>query len=533
MNSERAWLSAYARLAAFAAGTVFACVPAIAQRAAPADDLLPILPGDDAVSPRRQQQTPLRGTVLPPSLDPTTSPGADGNSGTSAADPLDPASTRPPPQPVPRTSAAVQASVRAVVRAPVAAPVLSPTLDPRASTSGGAPAPPPVPPAPPRPPDPNPYAPLGITIGAFTLRPAVETGIGFTDNANGTTTGQTRTGFTRNAAEAIINSNWSNHALGLRLRYEREDFFSSAVEARNNIDVQATGRLDIRRDTQLDVGAGFRRIPDSAYTYNLPVTALGRPDLDTTTVNAALTQRFGAASVRLRGQFDQLRYGETRLVGGGSLSNASRNLDIATLTLRGTYDITPLLSPFVEIAYNRRDYQVSIDSFGLRQGSEGVTPRAGLAFGNGQILSGEIALGYLLQRQREPTIPRVEGLTVDGTLAYQLSGLTTLRFTARSGVLDSQQVGGSTGGFTRDLFFTVEHAFLRNLTATATLNLGLDQFAGVTRTDKRLMGILGLTWRLNRSVAFTTRYVYSRVDSNVPGISQSASSIEGGLRIEY
>lgn len=520
-----------AGLAALAAAALCLCDPAFAQRAPAPEDPLLVNPDDAVPLPRNAPQTGLRGALAPASdtdsatrLDTTTQP---------PADPLDPASTRPPPRPVPRTSAAVQAVVRAPLRTQITPPVLAPVLDPRASTTSGPPPPAPVAPQPASIPDPNPYAPLGITIGAFTLRPAVESGVGFTNNANGNTTGQTRTGFTRNAAEVLINSNWSNHALGLRLRYEREDFFTSQVEARNNIDVQATGRIDVRRDTQLDFGAGFRRVPDSAFTFNLPVTAFGRPDLDTTTANAAITQRFGRVAVRLRGQFDALRYGQTQLVGGGSLSNTSRNLDITTITLRGTYDITPQFSPFAEVAFNRRNYQVPVDLFGLRQGSEGLTPRGGLAFNLGPALNGEVALGYLLQRQREPTIPNVEGLTVDGALAYQLSGLTTLRFMARSGVLDSQQVGGSTGGFTRDLFFTVEHAFQRNLLATATLNLGLDQFAGITRADKRLMSILALTWRFNRNVSFTTRYVYSRVDSNIPGVAQSSSSIEGGLRIEY
>ena len=517
-------------LAVLAAAALCLCDPVFAQRAPAQEDPLVVDP-DDAPVRRNTPQTGLRGALAPAPdndgaarLDTTTQP---------PADPLDPASTRPPPRPVPRTSAAVQAVVRAPLRAQISPPVLAPVLDPRASTTSGPPPPLPVAPQPTSIPDPNPHAPLGITIGAFTLRPAVESGVGFTDNANGNTTGQTRTGFTRNAAEVLINSNWSNHALGLRLRYEREDFFTSQVEARNNIDVQATGRIDVRRDTQLDFGAGFRRVPDSAFTFNLPVTALGRPDLDTITANAALTQRFGRVAVRLRGQFDSLRYGQTDLVGGGSLSNASRNLDITTITLRGTYDITPQFGPFAEVAFNRRNYQVPVDLFGLRQGSEGLTPRGGFAFNLGPALNGEVALGYLLQRQREPTIPSVEGLTIDGMLAYQLSGLTTLRFMARSGVLDSQQVGGSTGGFTRDLFFTVEHAFQRNFLATATLNLGLDQFAGITRTDQRLTGILAFTWRFNRNVSFTTRYTHSRVDSNIPGIAQSSNSVEGGLRIEY
>lgn len=528
-------LAKHILLAITAAGFFVVALPVHAQRAAPQEDPLQANPDDVTPPSRRSQPLPpsLRGSVGNQTPADPNAPAND-HDASALANPTDPSQVRPAPPRQPRTSAQTQATIQSPLLRPVVPPTLNPpVLDPRAATSGGALVTPPAPPQPPPLPDPNPYAPTGITIGSFTLRPAVETGIGFTNNANGTIAGQTRTAFARNAAEATLSSNWSNHALGLRLRYEREDFFTSAVDARNTLDVQATGRLDVTRNTQIDVGAGFRRAPDSAYTFNLPVTATGRPDLDTTTANVALTQRFGRVTLRLRGQFDALRYGNTRLLGGGSVSGASRNLDVTTVTLRSGYDITPAITPFAEIAYNRRDYQQAIDPFGLRQGSDGITPRGGLALNFGPALTGEIAAGYLVQRQREPTIPRVEGFTVDGTLAYQLSGLTTLRFQGRSGVLDSQQAPGSTGGFTRDLFFTLEHAFRRNLIATATLNLGLDQFAGITRTDKRLLALLALTYRLNRNVSLTTRYVYSRVDSTIPGIAQSASSIEGGLRIEY
>jgi hypothetical protein len=381
-------------------------------------------------------------------------------------------------------------------------------------------------------PEADPYAPTGIRVGSFILRPAIEAGIGFSDNANATALNRIRAAFARTAAEARLDSDWSQNAVGLRLRYERQDYDSGELDPRTTIDAATTARLDITRDTRLDLGVAYRRSPDSATTYALPVTAVGRPDLETRTYNAGVTQRFGRASVGLRGQYDELRYSDTALADGTNLSNATRDVNISTVALRLGYEASPAFQPFVDISHNERDYRIGIDLFGVIQGSEGEAYRAGFAFDLGPKLRGEISAGWLTQRYRDPLIPELQGFTFDGNIAWAVTPLTTLRATARTGVLDTASIGAA-GGITREFSFAVEHALLRNVLLTGTIAYGFDDFAGTARVDERTTLSLAANWRLNRNVALRVSGSHARYESTIQGNAYTVNTVEGGVRIEY
>jgi hypothetical protein len=430
-----------------------------------------------------------------------------------------------PPEGAPaRTRRALQGNVRRDPARPVRTPVQRPVAVERSE---------PLPPrARRRAPEEDPYAPLGVRAGGFVLRPAVEAGVGWTDNATSTAGGQTASGFSRTAAEIRAESNWSAHQLGLRGRIERQDFFTDGIDPRLTVDLASQLRLDVTRDTRVDLGAAYRRAPDSATTFSLPVTATGRPDLETTTMTAGVTQRFNRLQLGVRGQFDQLRYGETRLSDGSELSNATRNVDVTTVTLRAGYELSPALIPFVEVARNRRDYQIGIDLSGLTQGSEGEVVRAGAAFDFGPTLRGEASFGALRQRYDDPRIGEVTGPTFDAQLAWAPTALTTVRLLARTSVLDSTGIGAA-GGISRDFTLAVDHLLQRNLLLTASVGYGFDDFNGIARLDERTTYGLAATYRLNRTVSLRLSGSHQRTRSNVAGNDYDVTTVEAGVRVEY
>lgn len=516
------------------AGLTLASVGARAQtrlpNGAPDDPFARPVTADPGASPsptRTQAATPpLRGTVPPTPPAPTPSVRARTPPRASFVVPA-------PSGPRAQTQRQVQGAVQPEVQRPVQGPILAPVYDPRASTLGeGAPPTPPLAPRPRRPSEDDPFAPTGLRVGSFILRPAVEAGLGFTDNANGTTTAPIRSGFSRVAAEAQLNSDWSAHALGLRLRTERQDFFARGADERTTIEAQSTLRLDVTRDTIVNLGALYRSAPDTANTFNLPVTAVGRPTLETRTLTAGVTQHFGKALVELRGQYDMLRFGTTPLSDGTTQSNAVRDENITTGTLRLGYNVVPAFQPFAEVTYNIRDFRQPIDNFGMVQGSQGTIWRGGYTFDLGPKLNGEIAVGYLIQRPKEPGASAIEGLTLDGFLNWSVSPLTLVRLTAKSGVLDTN-TQGATGGITREVGLSIEHALRRNLTLTGSIAYGTDDYSGIIRTDRRLTAALSTLWRLNRTVALKATATHQRIDSSVPGNNQSTTTVEAGVRLEW
>jgi hypothetical protein len=431
-----------------------------------------------------------------------------------------------------RTRRQTQGAVVGNVRRPVTGAVRAPVYDGRASTLGVVPPPAPPPPRR-RPPEADPFAPTGLRLGTFILRPAVEAGIGFTDNVNATAGARTGSAFSRLATEARLDSDWSRHAIGLRGRIERQDFRSNAAEPRTTIDTAATLRLDATRTSRIDAQANYRRAPDSTSGLVLPAAALNRPDVEQIGGQAGITQRFARLEVSLRGTYDQFRFGSTDLADGTRLSNRSRDANLRTLNLRAGYDLTPALQPFVEALYAERRFLVDIDPVtGRPQGSDLLIPRAGFAFDMGTMLRGEFAVGWATQRPRDDTLARTSGLTLDGNVAWAVTPLTTVRVIARSNILDTAASGGA-GGLTREGIVQVDHALLRNLTLSGSGGIAIDDFAGVTRTDRRLTATLAAVWRLNRNAALRVAATHQRQTSNVPGNDVRVNTVEGGIRFEY
>lgn len=98
--------------------------------------------------------------------------------------------------------------------------------------------------------------------------------------------------------------------------------------------------------------------------------------------------------------------------------------------LRASYDLSSLTSLFSEADINRRDHRQLIDANGFRRGSEGYGGAVGVKMSNRSKLSGELSAGYRVQMPDDPTLARIEGVTLDAGLDWQASALTRLSLEA-------------------------------------------------------------------------------------------------------
>src|SRR5205085_12595847 len=110
--------------------------------------------------------------------------------------------------------------------------------------------------------------------------------------------------------------------------------------------------------------------------------------------------------------------------------------------------------------------------------------KAGSTFEAFPMLTGDLALGWLRRRYEDPTLPNVEGLTVDGSLTWFASALTTVKLTAATTV-DESTLAGVSGVFTRQVAIQVDHAFRRWLIATLKFSRANDDYVGSPRDDNR------------------------------------------------
>lgn len=373
------------------------------------------------------------------------------------------------------------------------------------------------------------YAPAGVQAGAFTLRPSLETAAGYDDNPNRTDQGAKGSGFLRLRGELDAQSNWSRHALELQSSAQVRRYESERPGYEPNLASTLTGRIDVTERTQINTqlrGSVVASQPGDPETSGLKDDEISR------SVGATLgvAHRFNRLSLRLDGLADRYTVDDAKLTTGGKRDNADRAYNGYQARLRASYEVSPMLQPFVEGTVDTRDYDRKFDISGTRKlGSDGYALRGGAQFEMGRLVTGELGLGYGRQTPKQNGLKPVEGLLIDGNVAWTPTALTTVRATARTGLQETGIVNAS-GVLDRNFELSVEHQFRRNFLGTARLAFDRADYRGTDlKQDSITAGLIG-EYRLNRSVSLIGSFERVWLDSTVKGDDYVASIVEFGLK---
>jgi hypothetical protein len=191
--------------------------------------------------------------------------------------------------------------------------------------------------------------------------------------------------------------------------------------------------------------------------------------------------------------------------------------------------VFPGVKPFVEIAGDTRVHDQKFDRNGLQRSSKALTPKVGSSFEISRKLTGEIAVGYVMRKYEDPSLQELRGITVDGALAWQATGLTTATLTASSRA-EETILPGVSGAFRRDVGLTVDHAFRRWLIGTAKFGYGFDEYVGLGRDDRRMSFSAALSYKFNREWSVKGEYRYDQLRSNATGVDYDANAVLVGLK---
>lgn len=378
----------------------------------------------------------------------------------------------------------------------------------------------------------DPYAPLGVRLGAFDLYPAVELIGGYNTNPSAVPGGGAAWLYAM-SPELLVNSNWSRHEFKAELRGSYTGYQPDATPSlsRPYFNGKATGRIDVTRDTNIGIEARMLVATDNPGSPNLPA-GLARLPIYTTFGGAfGLTQRFNRFALTLKGDAERTQYEASKLTDGSTASNDDRNYDQVSGSLRGSYELATGVKPFVDVSLDARRHDLEFDSSGFARNSTGLTLKSGATFELARRLTGEIALGYTKRAYEDARLEPLQGLIGDASLIFNASALTTIKFTGTSTVGEST-IPGVSGVLYRDVGLQVDHAFRRWLIASLKLGFGLDDYVGLDRLDRRYSAGLGLTYKLDRTVQLKGEFRQDWLRSSVPGNDYTASIFLVGLRFQ-
>jgi hypothetical protein len=380
------------------------------------------------------------------------------------------------------------------------------------------------------PPDDAPFDPLGIQVGAFNLKPAIEVTGGYDTNP-ARTANRTPSLYAVVSPELTFKSNWSRHEFAGDLRGSYIGYGAISSLNRPSADSKLTGRIDVTRDTRVDLDSKLVVGTDNPGSPNIQAGLSRLPIYTTLGGNVGLGQRFNRFDVSLKGGVERTVYQASIFTDGTSASNDDRNFNRYSTQLRGSYELTPAVKPFIELGADRRVHDLAVDVFGFRRDSDGQYVKAGTTFELTRIVTGEVALGWLARRYQDPTLPDLSGLTFDASLTWVASALTTAKLSAVTRA-DESRVPGVAGVFTREVALQVEHAFRRWLTATGKFVYGNDDYVGSPRDDNRYSASAALTYKLNRELWLKSEYRHDWLRSSVAGANYSADIFLVGVRAQ-
>jgi hypothetical protein len=376
----------------------------------------------------------------------------------------------------------------------------------------------------------DPYDALGIRVGTFIFKPAIDVTSGYDTNPARVPDGRASWFYTI-GPELSVRSDWERHQLNADLHSSFIEYPDVRLANRPNVDAKVDGRIDMTRNTEINLEARYLLSTDYPGSPNLPVGIARLPIFEAVGGTAGVTQRFNRLEVSLKGGVDRYEYQDSQLLDGTSFSNKDRDYIQYAAALRGSYEVTPGIKPFAELVADTRIHDLEVDRSGNRRDSVGFIPNIGGTFELTRKLTGEIAVGYIDRVYEDPLLPDVRGLIVNGSLVWTATALTSVKLAAKSTV-DESVVPGISGILRRDIGIEVNHSFRRWLIGSVRFGFGLDQYVGSSRVDQRYVVSAGLAYKLTRSIQIRGEVREEWLHSNVAGVDYTATIALVGLRLQ-
>lgn len=384
-----------------------------------------------------------------------------------------------------------------------------------------------------RPPRPqaDPWEPLGLRLGTFIVSPSITQSLGHDTNPNRSPTASKGSLFSRTEGELGVRSDWSTHSFTSSLRGGYSYFPNQRDANRPDATGAANLRLNVSRDTDLDFDGRLSLDTQRPGSTNFNAATRERPNVYGYGFAAAVTQRFNRLSLNLRGSVDRTTYDNATDTLGGLIRQSDRNLVQYGVRARAGYELTPGMTPFVEVSTDTRVFDEKADANGFRRGSVGAGARVGSTFELTRLLTGEASVGYQQRSYDDPRLKELRGLVGDAALIWSATPLTTVTLRGTTELADTTLPGVS-GSVNRRIALEVSHALRRNWTIAGFANLSRSSFGGNGLTEDTYQLGVRSEYRLTRTTSVRASFTHERLKSTNPGADYTANIFLLGLRLQ-
>ncbi len=352
------------------------------------------------------------------------------------------------------------------------------------------------------------YAPTGLDLGGFQLFPTLEIGTVTTTNVGRNKTSEADLGL-RLRPGFQLQSDWVRHQLSLSGSAEFLRYLEHADLAATSGSLDASFRLDIRRDTRADFTLDYGLTSTGAESTEVPDAATGGRIDQTLGATAALTHDMGRLEGTVKLGLTRNMFGDVALTGGGTEDNADRDYTEFSASLRGRLKSGGLLQPFAEVAYEPRLHGKRKDRAGIKRDSQGIRLVAGVMIDDDPVWSGEIGVSAQLRDYDDKSLATAFAPGVAATVNWRPTDLTRFEFNSGVSLAETVAPGSSaTRSWNGGVLGT--HALRDNLDINAGIAFTYDDSeAGDSLST---VARLGMAWDVNPYLTLTAGYQGTWVD---------------------
>jgi hypothetical protein len=359
---------------------------------------------------------------------------------------------------------------------------------------------------------------IGISVGAFTLFPAIDLNLGYDDNVFATSTAPVGSAIAVVRPSLELRSEWLNHSLRVLATGGFGYYASAPTQNFQNYLIQADGRLEIRHDVYATGRIAFQRSTEALGTPNVSF-AQAPTVVDSVPVELTFYQRFNRVFYQLSASATKYWYYDYSTISSLGLPAASRDRTEYEEKLRIGYEITESLSIFIAPSINQRIYVDTVNAAGQQRDSTGWNIGIGASLALGAKSSLEGMIGTTSQTYTASgTSTSANTFSLSGTWnGYEPLTLrpVLMRTINESALTNYQNYISTTAGvdFTYDVHYPWKAigGFSYN-TAEYTPAAGV---AGVNpRTDYFVKASLGLLYEVRPQYSIGPLYEYTQGWSN-------------------
>jgi len=223
----------------------------------------------------------------------------------------------------------------------------------------------------PRRPEEDPFEQVGMRAGAFLLRPAIETFGGYDSNP-GRVRGGKGSAFIAPGGELQVRSDWVRHEVVADIRGSYTAYQATPELDTPNLAARLAGRIDVSERTRALLEGRYSLAGANPGLPGLPAGLAELPIVQTVGATAGAVRRFNRLELALKGTFDRTEWDDSKLTDGSIIRNKDRDYNQYGVQTRASYELTPGVKPFVDVAVDTRDYDLPIDAGGVARSSDEI-----------------------------------------------------------------------------------------------------------------------------------------------------------------